>query len=703
MKENRIRKLIDIVQKASAGDYSFKLDASAHSDEIDLLANEIKQLLEILRIREKDYEQTEAALQSYKQRYWRLNKNIPGMVYLYRMHTDGSFSFPYVNAASHQLFDIDPEDLMRDSTLITRLIHPDDRDRFETSVKYSAETLRPWREELRHIVNGEVRWYDCMSRPELQSDGDVEWDGIILEITDRKRAEEELKKREDFLNNVIDQNPHPIWVSDDKGTLIRINQACCELLCIEADEVKGKYNILKDNLVEEQGHLPLVQSVFEEGKIVYFTLEYDTAQLAQLRLNQTTRVSIEVTISPVRDESGKITNAIIVHNDVTERKRLQEQLLQSRKMQAVGQLAGGVAHDFNNMLAIILGYSELIKSKISADDCNWHNVLEIEKAARHSRDITNQLLAFSRKQVVEPKILDVNCQILRLRKTLSLLLREDIRFTFNPEVNLWKIRFDPSQIDQVIVNLAANARDAMPTGGDLTIETANTEFDDEYCQTHIECTPGQYILLVVRDTGAGMDEETLSRIFEPFFTTKTMGKGTGLGLATVYGIIKQNDGLIYVDSEPGHGTTFKIYIPRVMEKSDLKQEKQEPIPFVRSARILLVEDDVMVRRLTSIMLEKIGHKVEIAETTSDCLSIIEKAEQPIDLLIADVVMPEMSGVELGNKIKAIYPAIKMLFISGYTENIIAHHGISDGEVPLLLKPFTLDDLARKIQEVLESN
>jgi two-component system cell cycle sensor histidine kinase/response regulator CckA len=508
-------------------------------------------------------------------------------------------------------------------------------------------------------------------------------------------------QRERFLNSIIDQNPHPIWISDNRGTLVRINQACCKLLHVEVDEVKGRYNILADNIVEEQGNLPLVRSVFEEGRIARFSIEYDTAQLKRLRLEQTNRVSLEVTISPVRDESGAITNAIIMHNDITESKRLQEQLLHSRKMQAVGQLAGGIAHDFNNMLAVILGYSELIKSKLSSDSVIWDDLLEIEKAARHSKDVTNQLLSFSRKQVISPKVMDLNNQIMQVQKALSLLIGEDISLRFVPGKGLGKIRFDPSQIDQILFNLAANARDAMPTGGELTIETASIEIDDKHVQSDVEGAPGRYAVMAVSDTGAGMDEAMISRIFEPFFTTKAVGRGTGLGLATIYGIVKQNGGLIGVHSELGHGTTFKIYLPRAAEEDDLTREDGESTPAVRAARILLVEDDEMVRKLTFSMLERLGHTVVVAATPSECLKIAGNADVSFDLLITDVVMPEMSGVELRDRFKAMRPEMRVLFVSGYTANIVVHHGVLDDETTLLLKPFTLQDLSRKIGEVLE--
>ena len=566
-KSDRISRIIDTVLKAAEGDHSVRVDTHDKDDELKPLCHAINKMVETMRKHVAGCKQVEVNFKKSEEKYRRLKENIPGMVYLFAKHPDGSYSFPYVNAASRQLFNIDPDDLMRDSTLITRLIHPDDRERFETSVKQSAETLQPWREELRHVVNGEVRWYDCMSRPEIQPNSDILWDGIILEITDRKQ--------------------------------------------------------------------------------------------------------------------------------------LEEQLLQSQKMEAIGQLAGGVAHDFNNMLSVILGYLELIKSGLSAGNPLLKDVLEIERAASHSRDITRQLLAFSRKQIIAPKTIDLNKLITQTEKTLSRLIGEDIHLRFLPENHLGKVRFDLSQMDQILVNLAVNARDAMPDGGMLTIDTSKVTLDEDYCRLHIECRPGHYVLMTVSDNGTGMEKETLSRIFEPFFTTKEVGKGTGLGLATIYGIVKQNGGYINVYSEPGKGTTFKIYIPRIMEEDEVIEKTEEVSLASGSETVLLVEDDDMVRRMTSAMLKKIGYKVVTAETPLEALSFCEKKDKHIDILLTDVVMPEMSGKDLRDKIKAMRPDIKVLYMSGYTADIILHHGVIDKGVYFVQKPFSLNDLSRKIRDAVE--
>ena len=408
------------------------------------------------------------------------------------------------------------------------------------------------------------------------------------------------------------------------------------------------------------------------------------------------------------DGEGNVRRIIGTIQDIDERKRLEEQLLQSQKMEAVGQLAGGVAHDFNNMLSVILGYAELMRLRLTPDDPMNRDLMEIEKAATRSRDITRQLLAFSRKQIIAPRVMDLNRQISDTLKGLSRLIGENIHLRFFPEKDLDTIRFDPSQIDQILVNLAVNARDAMPGGGKLTIETANVCIDEDYCRVHAQCKSGRYVLLTVSDNGAGIERADLAHIFEPFFTTKSVDKGTGLGLATVYGIVKQNGGTVNVYSEPGKGTTFRIYFPPVLKSVQAGAEKAGETagkmpPASAKGTVLLVEDDEMVRNITSAMLKKLGLSVVVAKTPLEALSIFENADTPVDLLLSDVVMPDMSGTELRDRIKAIQPDIKVLFMSGYTSNVIVHHGVLEDGVHFVHKPFSMNDLARKVRDAIEGD
>ena len=418
-------------------------------------------------------------------------------------------------------------------------------------------------------------------------------------------------------------------------------------------------------------------------------------------------VWLEITASFIRDENGKPIGLLMAGRDINARKKaeeekakLEEQLLQAQKMESVGRLAGGVAHDFNNMLNVILGYVELSKMKLTSGDPVLKDIEEIEKAASRSRDITSQLLAFSRKQIISPKIINLNELILSIQKTLARVIGEDIHLNFYPQENLWQIKFDPTHIEQILFNLAANARDAMPGGGKLTMETNNVHLDEAFCRDHLGFMPGDYVVLAVSDTGLGIDKENLQYVFEPFFTTKDVGKGTGLGLAMVYGIVKQNGGFINVYSEPGQGTTFKIYMMRNLEMDATVRETKEESAVFSPAMILVVEDDDMVRGMITQMLKAIGYSVIAAATPEEALSLCEKGDITVDLVITDVVMPVMNGRELRDKLRVVRPAIKVLFVSGYTSNVVVHHGILEEGVHFLQKPFSLNDLSRKVSEVL---
>ncbi len=398
---------------------------------------------------------------------------------------------------------------------------------------------------------------------------------------------------------------------------------------------------------------------------------------------------------------GTRSRVIGIIQDITEKKQLEGQLLQAQKMDAIGQLAGGVAHDFNNMLGVIIGYVELIKAGEPEDTAMMQNIMQIEHAAIRSRDITRQLLAFSRKQIIVPELADLNHLIEDTVKTLTRLIGENIHLLYIPQKELWKIKVDPAQMNQILVNLAVNARDAMPNGGKMTIETGNVHLDEAYCRLNVEAIPGPYVQLAVSDSGSGIEKDAMSHIFEPFFTTKSIGEGTGLGLATVYGIAKQNGGFINVYSEPGEGTTFKVYFPRVEEDEvGLKEVVKEPMPESVSGTVLLVEDDEMVRKVSASMLKKLGYTVMLAETPSIALSICQDMNEQIDLLMTDVVMPEMSGKELSDRVKKVRPNMKVLFMSGYTSNVIVHHGVLEEGVQFAQKPFSLRELGEKVRDAI---
>ncbi|MFZ2656132.1 MAG: response regulator [Victivallales bacterium] len=388
-----------------------------------------------------------------------------------------------------------------------------------------------------------------------------------------------------------------------------------------------------------------------------------------------------------------------------ERERLQAQLVQSQKMESIGRLAGGVAHDFNNMLTAILGHTEMAMDKLGTkQQALLEDLQEIKKAAEHSADLTRQLLAFARKQTITPKVFELNDAVERMLKILRRLIGEDISLDWKPGKNLWPVKMDTSQLNQILTNLCVNARDAISGLGNLTIGTENAVFDESYCVTHEDAITGEYVQLTVSDTGCGMDKETLGIIFEPFFTTKEIGKGTGMGLPTVYGIVKQNNGFISVDSEHGKGSIFKIYLPRHMGKIEqLKANGTPPAPVTRGHEtILLVEDEQTILNITKTILEGFGYRVLAAKTPGEAMRLAEEHAGEIHLLLTDVVMPEMNGRNLSKKLISLYPDLKSIFMSGYTANVIASHGIIDDGVHFIQKPFTIKYLSEKVRAALNS-
>jgi two-component system, cell cycle sensor histidine kinase and response regulator CckA len=396
-----------------------------------------------------------------------------------------------------------------------------------------------------------------------------------------------------------------------------------------------------------------------------------------------------------------VMEGIIV--DITERKLLENQLQQSRRMEAVGRLAGGIAHDFNNLLTIIKGYAELgvqrggIQSELRAD------IQQIENAAERASMLIRQLLAFSRRQVLQPKIIDLNAIVLGLDKLLGRLMGEHIEMVTRCAGNVGHVKADPAQVEQVIMNLVVNARDAMPKGGRLTVETFNVDLDSTYARDHVSVKPGSYVMLAVSDTGIGMNPETVAHIFEPFYTTKESGQGTGLGLSTVYGIVKQSGGYIWVYSEPGKGTTFKVYLPRVTAQVDSKPEvMQLPAAGKGSETILLVEDEEAVRELATRILSAKGYSVVAAKSTREAEDFSEKYTGQIHLLLTDIIMPGTSGRELARRITERHPKTRVLYMSGYTDNVLAQGGVLEAGLSFLQKPFTPGALAQKVRDVLDS-
>jgi len=396
---------------------------------------------------------------------------------------------------------------------------------------------------------------------------------------------------------------------------------------------------------------------------------------------------------------GRILGTV---RDVTERRQLELQLRQAQKMEAIGRLAGGVAHDFNNVLTAVFGYVDLLREELPQDSDAQKDLSEVRKAAERAASLTRQLLAFSRQQVLEPVVLELNELVTDFEKMLRRVIGEDVELRLALGAEVGNVRADPGQLHQVIMNLVVNARDAMPTGGKLTLETANAELTSVYAELHKPVVPGPYVMLAVSDTGTGMTPEIQARIFEPFFTTKEKGKGTGLGLSTVYGIVKQSEGYVWVYSEPSKGTTFKVYLPRVDAAADELSKPKATGTLAGTETILLAEDDAILRPLAKQLLEKLGYRVLEGGDAAEALAAAQRHTGPIHLLIADVILPGPSGRELARRLAVARPDTKVVYVSGYTDDAIVHHGMLEPGLNFLQKPFTPATLARKVRDVLDA-
>ena len=516
----------------------------------------------------------------------------------------------------------------------------------------------------------------------------------IRDLTERRRAEADIRLRDRAIQAVT----QGILITDaaqDDQPIIYASPGFERLSGYTAAEVLGRNCRFMQGRDTDPAAVAKLREAVRAGRAC-------SVELLNVRKDGTTFWNL-LALSPVLDADGRVANFIGVQTDVTERRRLQAQFLQAQKMEAVGRLAGGIAHDFNNVLSVILSYAELIAADLKPDEPLRADIEEIQTAGARAMELTRQLLAFSRQQVLETKVLDLSQVLAKMEKLLDRLLGADITLTMLPSSGLGSVKADPSQIEQVVMNLAVNARDAMPRGGELTIETKNVDLDDEYATTHHDVRPGAYVMLAVTDTGVGMDQKTQARIFEPFFTTKELGKGTGLGLATVFGIVKQSGGHIWVYSEPDHGTTFKVYFPRVRGAADSRPAEAPPTESGRvSETILLVEDDDQVRVITQNILRRRGYVVLVASNGGEALLACEKHGAKIHLLLTDVVLPRMSGRQLAERLAPMRPEMRVLFMSGYTDDAILQHGVLDSGVAFLQKPLTPMALTRKVREVLDA-
>jgi hypothetical protein len=491
---------------------------------------------------------------------------------------------------------------------------------------------------------------------------------------------------------LVEQAPVGIYRSTPAGRFLSANAALARILGYASPEEMLALEMARDVYADPDERRRLVEQDTYTNQ-VYEELE------ATWKKKDGTRIRVQLSVRASRDKDGRVEFYEAFARDITNQRQLEAQLAQAQKMEAIGRLAGGVAHDFNNLLTVILSYSELLLEDLPAGSADRDDVTQIRKAAQGASELTRQLLAFSRQQVLQPKVVDLNAAVSGIERLLARVLREDIklRCVLAPEAGT--IRVDPGQLEQVLMNLAVNARDAMPGGGFLTIETANVDLDAAYLQAHPLAKPGRYVMLAVTDTGVGMDTATQARIFEPFFTTKEVGKGTGLGLATVQGIVQQSGGVIWLYSEPDHGTVFKIYLPRVDEP--VSQPESATAADTRGTETVLVAEDVTaVRAVTREMLKRYGYTVLEAADGASALEVAASVKGPIHLLLTDVVMPDLNGRDLAARLHAARPEMKVLFMSGYTDDAVVRHGILQQGIAYLQKPFTPASLAQKVRRVL---
>lgn len=519
--------------------------------------------------------------------------------------------------------------------------------------------------------------------------------GLVMSpaVARRLKAESALREAHGHLQAVINSSPLAIYTVDTEGDVRSWNPAAETLYGWSADEViGGRLAMITRDMEDQQG---LRDRVFRGETL----RGIETGG----RKKDGTPVTVSLAAAPFHDAFGRVTGMLFIAADLTQVRQLEVQYRQAQKMEAIGRLAGGIAHDFNNLLTAILGTTGLLLENVDTDSRTRLDVEEIEKAAKRAAGLTRQLLVFSRQQVLEPRILDLNAVVGDLQRMLGRLIREDIELRTKLAAEVGAVQADPGQLQQAIVNLVVNARDAMPNGGQLTIETADVELDPRQLEAHTLTQPGKYVLLAIHDTGVGMDAATKARLFEPFFTTKEPGRGTGLGLATVYSIVKQSGGYIWAYSELGHGTTFKIYLPRVAGTPEKAALRTTPAPLaVGSETVLVVEDQAEVRRLTTRVLEARGYTVLAAESGGEAAQLAGRYLKRIDLLLTDVVMPGVNGRELALRLVAGRRDLKVLFVSGYTGEAIRQHGLLEMGAAFLQKPFTPEVLARKVREVLDS-
>ncbi len=632
--------------------------------------------------------QTEDVIRKSEERFRRITENMSDLV----CEVDAQSIFKYASPSHLRILGYAPQELL--GRPVYENVHPEDMERIlnEGGQGVRGGEEREMEYRYRH-KDGRYIWLRSIGHSIRNAAG--EHTGAVINssnITERRQAEESLRTSEERYRTIFESTATANIIVAEDATILKANNNFARLVGYTKEELEGK---LSWTIFVVKEDLDMVKSNQKKRSIDPESAPASYELRAVNRKGEIRELFMSVAVIPETKES------VVSLIDLTERNQLEKRFIQSQKMESVGRLAGGVAHDFNNMLSVIIGNTEMAMKQVKPSDAVHKPLQEILNAGTRSADLTRQLLAFARKQTVSPRVLNLNDTVASILKMLQRLIGEDIHLTWSPGIKLWRVRIDPSQVDQLLANLAVNARDAIEKTGRITIESFNETCDATFCKDRPECVPGDYVVLTVTDSGCGMSKETLASIFEPFFTTKKEGQGTGLGLATVYGIVKQNGGFISVQSEPGQGAAFSIYLPRYVDedREDIDLEEEACVPG-GTETILVVEDSMTVLQMCKTMLEILGYQVLVANGKDQAFKLVHEYEGKIDLLLTDVVMPDMNGKELSERIIAVKPNLKCLYMSGYTADVIARQGILEEGIKFIAKPFSMRDLAAKIRDVL---
>jgi PAS domain S-box-containing protein len=618
-------------------------------------------------------------------------------VAIYRAEAGALGPWTYVTSRVEQLLGVDPEELMADPKVWLDCIHPDDRERVIAEEDAAVEGEGPYLSEYRVVrPNGETVWIQDEAMVFVDDEGRCCLQGVLLDISERKKAEEEKRQQQERFQALVQNSQDAIALLDGAGIFKYVSPAITKLTGFRPDELLGRSAFELAPPEERDEATASFRQMIEAG------LPFEEIEVESKHRDGT---SIWIEIHAVnRLDDPAVEGVVLNYHDITERKtheRLQSDLRQAQKMEAVGRLAGGIAHDFNNILAVIGNYAGFLHEDLGKDDPRLPDVVEIEKAVDRAAGMIRQLLAFSRKEITRPEVLDLNHVIADLEKILQRSMGEDVEFRFNPGNELWTVEADRGQIEQILMNLVVNARDAMKLGGRLSIETSNVFVDDALTAVHEGLKPGPSVRIDVSDTGSGMSESIRNQIFEPFFTTKEPGEGTGLGLSTVYGIVKQTNGYISVYSERGVGTTFRIYLPVSTGSPTYPEQTQlRRSTFGPGVRVLVVEDDASVRSVVERILARARFEILIAPSGQEAIELVRRDRKRIDIVLTDVIMPGMSGKDLAEELRVLHPDLRVLFMSGYTGDIIAKRGILDADAELIQKPFTSAELLERLETIL---